>query len=309
MHWYLAIIYFPEYTLLPRPVQATNVIPRRSTRQFVAAIDCSGEKGSEPKTKESLPPDRDPPPSAQTSAFCSGLITPGSSRTDDQNEEIDVERMVESAGPLSEPLVKQTDGLRPETVDKGVPGDDAAGQEDSLTLIYPRSSPPVQHAELPSLDHQGDMIEHEGHPASRSLIESTAGKSGISPITFYGKSNHKRRNIASPEITAVDSGASVEIVIEEDVVMGDPDGEREETAECVFLFSRRCNDDLKASRHLKTYIFTFDSLSSKHPQAVKRLSKYLLMEAHDKRQLAEDTLTEPKGMQAIVSDSCFIVFA
>lgn len=35
---------------------------------------------------------------------------------------------------------------------------------------------------------------------------------------------------------------------------------------------------------------------------MKRLSKYLLMEAHDKKQLAEETLNEPKGMQALVSD-------
>jgi hypothetical protein len=55
-----------------------------------------------------------------------------------------------------------------------------------------------------------------------------------------------------------------------------------------------------ALRHPRTYIYTFDSLSSKHPQAIKRLSKYLLMEAHDKKQLDEATLNEPKGMQAIV---------
>lgn len=55
-----------------------------------------------------------------------------------------------------------------------------------------------------------------------------------------------------------------------------------------------------ALRIPRTHIYTFDSLSSKHPQAVKRLSKYLLMEAHDKKQLDEATLNEPKGMQAIV---------
>ena len=34
---------------------------------------------------------------------------------------------------------------------------------------------------------------------------------------------------------------------------------------------------------------------------MKRLSKYLLMEARDKKQLEEDKLNEPKGMQAHVS--------
>ena len=61
---------------------------------------------------------------------------------------------------------------------------------------------------------------------------------------------------------------------------------------------------LWALRYPRTYIYTFDSLSSKHPQAVKRLGRYLLMEAHDKRQLDESTLNEPKGMQAIVGIQC-----
>lgn len=64
---------------------------------------------------------------------------------------------------------------------------------------------------------------------------------------------------------------------------------------------------LMISRHPRTYIYTFDSLASKHPQAVKRLGRYLLMEARDKKQLDETTLNEPKGMQAIVGICLFIV--
>ncbi|KAH8998537.1 hypothetical protein EDB92DRAFT_1181303 [Lactarius akahatsu] len=284
MHWYLAIIYFPEYTLLPRSKQVTN-IRRRSNRRSGGA-DFSGVKDLEPTSKQSPPPPPhpDPPPSAQAdSASPSGLITPVSTRTDDQREEIDVERMVESGGPLPELLAKQNDE-HVQVVDKDAPVDDAAGLEDSLTLLYPGSSPHVRRTELPSLDQQVDVIEQEEHPASISVSEGgSARDSGIPPTTFYGQNNHRRRNVTSPEISPVDNGPPVEIVVEEDVIMANPDSEHEEAVE-----------------HSQTYIFTFDSLSSKHPQAVKRLGKYLLMEAHDKKQRDEDTLIEPKGMQAHV---------
>ncbi|KAF8270824.1 hypothetical protein EI94DRAFT_1721987 [Lactarius quietus] len=340
MHWYLAIIYFPEHTLLPRPVQATKVSPRRSTRHLGVVVDSSDVKDLEQTPKQSLPADPDPPPSAQAdSASRSGLLTPDSLRTEDQRDEIDVERMVESGPSPSDPLAKQNDGPCAEAVDEDISVDDATGEEDALTLLYPASPPQVQRAELPPLDHQGDIIEQDGHPASRiegedsdvqtsgiphttsneksdhekrnatspdiSLVDDGAPAEiieqegppasrnvsegsgirtpGIPPTIFYGKSNHRRRNVTSSEVALVDNGAPVEIVVEEDIIMSNPDSEHEETAE-----------------HPKTYIFTFDSLSSKHPQAVKRLSKYLLMEARDKKQLEEDKLNEPKGMQAHV---------
>ena len=233
MHWYLAIIYFPEYTLLPRPTQVTNAVPRRSTRRLGVVIDCSDVKDSEHTAKRSLPPDPDPPPSAQAdSASRSGLLTPDSSRTEDQREEIDVERMVESGGPLTDPSAMQIDGPCVEAVNKDVPVDDAVDQDDSLTLLYPASPPHAQCTELQSLDHQGDVIEQEGHPASRTVSEGgDVRTSGIPPQTFYGKSNHRRRSVPSPEISLVENGPSVEIV---DAVMANPDSDHEEAAECAF---------------------------------------------------------------------------
>lgn len=236
MHWYLAIIYFPEYTLLPRPIEVTNAVPRRSTRRLGVVIDCSDVKDSEHIPKQPLPPDPDPPPSAQAeSASRSGLLTPDSSRTDDQREEIDVERMVESGGPLTDPMAMQIDGQCVEAVDKSVPVDDTADREDTLTLMYPASSPHAQRAELPPLDHQGDVTEHEDHPASTTGSEcGVVRTSGIPPTTFYGKNNHRRRSAASPEIAVVDNGPPVEIMAEEDIIMANPDSDHEEAAECAF---------------------------------------------------------------------------
>ena len=48
----------------------------------------------------------------------------------------------------------------------------------------------------------------------------------------------------------------------------------------------------------RTYIFTFDSLGSRHPQAIKRLSAYLKMEAQDKKKVVNASSAE--GRSALV---------
>lgn len=49
-----------------------------------------------------------------------------------------------------------------------------------------------------------------------------------------------------------------------------------------------------------TCIFTFDSLGSRHPQAIKLLKAYLRLEAEDKKQVTRTS--EAVGKQAQVSD-------
>ena len=48
----------------------------------------------------------------------------------------------------------------------------------------------------------------------------------------------------------------------------------------------------------RTYIFTLDSLGTRHPQAIKVLKQYLSMEALDKKQMERSS--EAKGKQALV---------
>lgn len=49
----------------------------------------------------------------------------------------------------------------------------------------------------------------------------------------------------------------------------------------------------------RTYIFTFDSLGSRHPQAIKRLSAYLKMEAQDKKNIVNAGNAEGKSALVI----------
>ena len=48
-----------------------------------------------------------------------------------------------------------------------------------------------------------------------------------------------------------------------------------------------------------TYIFTFDSLGTRHPQAIKTLTQYLQMEARDKKGI--EVTREVIGRNALVS--------
>ncbi|KAI0004477.1 hypothetical protein BJV74DRAFT_377469 [Russula compacta] len=284
LHWYLAIIYFPEYTLLPQPVQETSLQPRRSTRHLRVIIDSLDAQQPELALGQLLPPDPDPPPNGQVDRTVSSEhIVPESPRTDDQKDEIDVERMVESACTPVDPTAMRVDGQE----EVGTPNTEPQVTHclDSPLLMYHQGVSLSHEARLSSLDPQDDGTERLDHPALTLTGGSegdTIRTSGILPSTFYG-TKHPEQGDASPQLVPTETSAVPEIEIEEDETMGNPESEQEE-----------------ATKHPRTYIFTFDSLASKHPQAVKRLSRYLLMEAHDKKQLAEDTLTEPKGMQAIV---------
>lgn len=50
----------------------------------------------------------------------------------------------------------------------------------------------------------------------------------------------------------------------------------------------------------KTWIFTFDSLGSKHPAAIANLKNYLQLEAQDKKALDPANTTPPEGKLALV---------
>jgi Ulp1 family protease len=300
LHWYLAIIYFPEYTLLPRPVQERKTVqPRRSTRHLGVIIDPPDPLQPDPASRQSLPPDPDPPPNGQVHAVsCSEPIDPETPRTDDQRDEIDVELMVESGLARVDPTAEQID--EPQQVRATSPDTMTTLCPDSPTLVYPHSSPPTHPAILLPADPQGDGAEQLNRPAPSGAGEGdTISTPGIPPSTFYGTKSQGRGDV-NPQLPPVSDNALPETEIDEDETMGNPESEPEEVAEYVSLFFQLKKYRSWASRHPRTYIYTFDSLSSKHPQAVKRLSKYLVMEAHDKRHLDEVTLNEPKGMQAIV---------
>ena len=234
LHWYLAIIYFPEYTLLPRPVQERkNDQPRRSTRRLGVIIDLPDALQPDPALRQSLPPDPDPPPKDQVHVVsCSEPIDLETPRTDDQRDEIDVELMVESGLARIDPIAVQVDG--PQQVRATSPDSLTIYCPDSPTLVYPYSSPPTRPAILLTADPQGDGADQLNRPTSSGAGEGdTIRTPGIPPSTFYGTKSQGRDDVI-PQLPPVRDNVLPEAEIDEDETMGNPESEREEAAECVY---------------------------------------------------------------------------
>lgn len=232
MHWYLAIIYFPEHTLLLRPVQETIVHPRRSTRRIGVIIDSPEALQPDPASRQPIPPDPDPPPNGQVHTVSSSeLIGIDSPRTDDQKDENDVERMVESGLAQADPTVKEVRAASPDTLVTQCP--------ESPTLVYPHSSPALHPATLSTFNPQGDEAEQSNQLASlRGSEEAIIRTSGISTSTFYGTKNPGRGDV-TPQLPPTNNSTppATEIEIEEDATIGNPESELEEATECASFFS------------------------------------------------------------------------
>ena len=252
LHWYLAIIYFPEHTLLARPIRVAkpNAHPRRSTRRLGVIIDSSDPPQPDPAPRLSLPPDPDPPPNGQVhTGSHSESIDPETPKTDDRKDEIDVELMVESDTAQVDLTAKPAGAASPDTLVTQCP--------ESPTLMYPHSSPPSDLVVLPALDPQADGAEQVNHSEPSGKSEGdTVRTSGIPPSTFYGTKSERRD--VTPQLAPINNSAPpAEIEIDEDETMGNPESEAEEATECAFLFflaQEVLLMSFKASENLHLYI-------------------------------------------------------
>jgi hypothetical protein len=227
LHWYLAIIYFPEYTLLPPPIQAKNFQPRRSTRRLGVITDFPDAQ--QPALRQSLSPHPDPPPNGHVDS----VVDPETPRTDDPQSEIDVERMVESALTPVEPSKReqQADTANADVIATQCP--------DSPLLAYPQSSPTLRLTALlsSSSDPQGDGTKHASHVTSAGGNKGdTIPISGISPATFYGTERQGKGDVTPVTPPPVAPSALPEIEIDEDETVGNPESEPEEAAEYAFCY-------------------------------------------------------------------------
>lgn len=239
LHWYLAIIYFPEHTLLPRPVQERKSAQhRRSTRRLGVIIDSPDALKPKPASRQSLTPDPDPPPDSQAHAVsCSELIDPDTPKTDDQKDEIDVERMVESSLARVDPTATAGPVDGQQQICATSSDTLASHYPDSPTLVYPYSSPPSFPAILPTADSQGDGAEQLSRPASSGAGEGdTTRTTGIPPSIFYSTKSQGQVDVV-PQLPPVSDNALQGTEIDEDETMGNPESEPEEVAECVSSLS------------------------------------------------------------------------
>jgi len=257
LHWYLAIICFPGHTLLPRPIQDTGHDQlRRSTRHLGVVIDLPDALQPDPASRQLLLHDPDPPPNGQVDTVsCSEPIDPETPKTDDQKDEIDVERMVESGLVRVEPTAEQADGQQ----QVGTPSPDTLVTQcpDSPTLVYPHSSPPSHPTTLPITGPQGEDAGQLNHPTSSEAGEGdTIRTSGIPPSTFYGRKSQGQGDVIA-QAAPINNNSLPEIEIDEDETMGNPESEPEEAAECVSFVFRLLKLSLmsiKASENLHLHL-------------------------------------------------------
>ncbi|TFY72834.1 hypothetical protein EVG20_g175 [Dentipellis fragilis] len=267
LHWYLAIICNPEYVLAPPPPKIDAPVRR------------SGRK-SAPEAEETRPLSPSIPPTESYRSSVTQDIPLTRSRSPSQvpesvvsepdvGEENTVEDMVSM--PNRQGKVEESDKSDVADQPMSVVDVEDDNDDDNLSLQYPSS--PVNKTE--ALSTEPPTIVPQSDDVVRPV---TVTSSSIPPATFYGKSNKakgKQKARPSNEITDVDGEISRESIYISD------------TEESV-------------PKHPRTQIYTFDSLGSNHPQAIRRLGNYLQMEAADKKGIPKEQITPAEGRAAQV---------
>ena len=119
-----------------------------------------------------------------------------------------------------------------------------------------------------------DLDEDDGPTA----LKLTA----VPPAQFYGsiKAKGKQKAISKTNLRAMD----VDKDEGDDVIVLEP------APKCVFLFAIPAI----SNQWSRTYIFTLDSLGTRHPRAITKLATYLKLEARDKKGIANASLAQGK---------------
>ncbi|KII86918.1 hypothetical protein PLICRDRAFT_273907 [Plicaturopsis crispa FD-325 SS-3] len=266
LHWYLAIIYQPEHCLnAPPPRENVSTV---STRTRARQSDAAQNNDAPPPSTHSGSPPRD------------NLDENGSNYTvaSEQGED-EVEQLLEFKASCSisddEKRDSSASASRKESAVEPIEVDDDDGRS---------GAPSAADAAIGSADDSMAVELSCDDIATRSARHSpTLSQPGLAddspavpPRKFYGPAANKGKGKAKPRRSPLD--------LEEDV---DP-------MDCIDVSM----DEPKPEEPQRTWIFTLDSLGSRHPQAVKILANYLKMEARDKKHIEETT--DAVGKQANV---------
>ncbi|KAG1748716.1 hypothetical protein EDB19DRAFT_222400 [Suillus lakei] len=316
LHWYLAIIYEPEHTLLPPlPQKEPSLSQRGKLRRKTAA-----EPDVIPTTETETPPTLDlPAPEARSepdaeaaSLHATCASTPSITQDEDMDDISPVEftqscsisnhlpekpHSVSSSKPVS---------LRNRSASVGKASGRSMSIEAQVDLMLPTSSPRPEPMDvdvsvidieaipdgmqsrdnLPSSN--ASTSTHVSEPLSALSSKPPSRMTGIPPARFYGPSAKNKGKQKAVETTVIPDSE------DEDERNEDEKHEREVDAMLDIqpsLANQTSNDPLR------TWIFTLDSLGSRHPQAQKVLRYWLKAEAKDKRQRDEVRLAEVKLAQ------------
>ncbi|KAG5646528.1 hypothetical protein DXG03_003295 [Asterophora parasitica] len=345
LHWYLAIIYHPEYILTAPPISASPAT--RGRKSVISAPLPVSERRSlvsmRPLSTTSNPPSKPPsttdqrlsrekPPSAKSTSspkphsHSAGPLIEQSSVFPEEMENAISSSSLDEA----EVEAEMTQGMDLLSFNPGV-----CATITSLDSASPSRATSVMDQDTPHSNQTEDTIvpesllsdlsmdvEEDSQPQKRSPSVSDFDKSvvhsrpeihdvdmddlpsasssrldvhsqfddekdakhhstptSVAPTNFYGKSQKAQGKQKAIPNQAVLHKDDYPVYIDEAEPEEDP-----------IVFS--------TASETTTYIFTFDSLGSRHPQAIKQLSRYLKKEAEDKMKRMDTS--DPVGKQALV---------
>lgn len=315
LHWYLAIIYEPEHTLLPPLPQKEPYLSQRGKlrRKTVAEPDVLPATEPEAAAPHDLPAleARSEPDAEVASLHATCASTPSITQDEDIDDISPVEftQSCSISNKLPPKLYmvssSNTASIRGRSVSVGEPSGRSMSVEAHVDLI-PTSSPRLEPMDvdvtvididtipegtspkdnLPSSN--ASISTHVSDPPSALSSKPPSRMIGIPVAQFYGPSvkNKGKEKAVEPAIVP-DSE-------EEDECNEDEKQEREVDAMLDIqpsLATQTSNDPPR------TWIFTLDSLGSRHPQAQKVLRYWLKAEAKDKQQKDEVRPAEVKFAQ------------
>ncbi|PBK97821.1 cysteine proteinase [Armillaria gallica] len=328
-HWYLAIIYQPEHILLP-PLQITSPATRGRTRQSIVT---PASPSADPLREISPETTLDDSPvsahvfssEAQEAHDVEELLRLSRSFNieedsiegtttevhdvdmrepldDDTNMDIDEEIPAD----FRRRSLSVTADDRPRRQSSSfVPEDENIRSDEAQVTASGSESQPLsprfegERSDVIDVDTAHSLFDGDDdvESASTHIEESVSCPGGIPPSRFYA-SDKKGKRKAEPQSDPV-------------IVAEDAQSPQKGKLKTYSLRKRKAEDDADTQVEVpdddevtvldgrpSTYIFTMDSLGSRHPRVISVLGNYLRLEAIDKKGI--EATSKPFGKQALV---------
>ncbi|KAK0487323.1 hypothetical protein IW261DRAFT_1447250 [Armillaria novae-zelandiae] len=327
-HWYLAIIYQPEHILLP-PLQIPSPTTRGRTRQSIAPIPSSVDPLQENSPEATLD---DSPVSAHVfsseaqethdveallrlSQSCSIEEGPTEWPTSevhdvDMREPIDEDTNMDIDEEIPADFRHRSLSLTADDCPRGqsssfVPEDENIRSDEAQVTASGSDSQSLsprfegERSDVIDVDTAHSLFDGDDNveSASSQIEGSVSCPGGIPPSRFYA-SDKKGKRKAEPQSDPV-------------IVAEDTQSSQKRKLKTYSLRRRRGEDDANTQVEVpdddevvafdgrpSTYIFTMDSLGSRHPRVISVLGNYLRLEAIDKKGI--EASSKPIGKQALV---------
>ncbi|KAF9241144.1 hypothetical protein BU15DRAFT_73620 [Melanogaster broomeanus] len=264
VHWYLALIYEPGYTLEP-PLPPTSSPSARTTRKRNKEQEHAGDGGETVVQEEAvLEPDAEQSSSTAQTSDKEAEVNPSAMNTTRATTPSMTED--EEMGDVSISAFDKSCSIT--AVPKPV-----SATSSKTRAHAPSSLPDLQWPPSDPMDVDADTLGADPNLPSTETTEVPGSStfSRIPVVSFYGPGSKKGKE------KAVDKA-----VVNLDSEDGGDDQEQEAEVDDMLAVSQSQTTDIH-----QTYIFTLDSLGSRHPQAIRVLRKYLEREAKDKKNVDE----------------------